>query len=82
MTRETAMPKHFFTFGQSHTHRVNDKTFDCDCVAVIYAYDHERAREIAFEVFGPRWCFSYEEHKWDESKMHYFPRGYLEVNSP
>jgi len=74
------MSKHYFTFGQSHVHRVNGKTFDCDCIAVIEADNHTRAREIAFKNFGPTWCFSYEQEDWDEKDMRYYPRGYIEVN--
>jgi hypothetical protein len=66
--------KTFVTFGQGHTHRVNGKTFDCDCIAVV---DGDRAK--VFEIFGPKFCFEYPEENWDESKMKFFPRGYIEV---
>ena len=73
--------KTFITFGQGHTHRVNGKTFDCDCVGVIEAPTAARGREIAFENFGPQFCFSYVEDQWsEEEQLPYFPRGYLEVN--
>jgi len=66
--------KTFVTFGQGHTHRVNGKTFDCDCIAVV---DGDRTK--VFEIFGPKFCFEYPEENWDESKMKFFPRGYIEV---
>jgi hypothetical protein len=66
--------KTFVTFGQGHTHRVNGKTFDCDCIAVV---DGDRAK--VFEIFGPKFCFEYPEENWDEGKMKFFPRGYIEV---
>jgi len=73
--------KTFFTFGQSHAHSVNGKTFDKDCVAIIEAESEEDARKLAFEWFdNGRFCFSYPEDRWDESKMIYFPRGYIPVN--
>lgn len=71
--------KTFFTFGQEHAHSVNGKTFDKDCVCVIEAEDEGAARDKAFEVFGPKFCFSYPEAKWDESSMSYFPRGYINL---
>ena len=36
--------KMLVTFGQSHVHRVNGRTFDCDCVARITARTYEEAR--------------------------------------
>jgi len=73
--------KTFVTFGQSHTHRVNQNTFDRDCVAVIEAPTAARGRELAFEFFGPQFCFSYFEEQWvEEDQLHYFPRGYIRVN--
>ena len=29
------MAKHYVTFGQNHTHWINNQTLDCDCVAVF-----------------------------------------------
>jgi hypothetical protein len=67
--------KTFVTFGQSHVHSIDDKTFDKDCVAVVNG-----DRDKVFEIFGPKFCFEYPEDFWDESKMmKYFPRGYIEV---
>jgi hypothetical protein len=73
------MGRHYVTFGQSHTHRVNGKTFDCDCVAVIEAETFEEGREKAFEAFGPVFATSYQDPQWDEKDMKYFPRGYIEL---
>jgi hypothetical protein len=67
--------KTFVTFGQSHVHRVNNKTFDKDCVAVVHG-----DRETVFELFGSKFCFEYPEEHWDESILHFFPRGYIEAN--
>jgi len=67
--------KTYITFGQDHTHRVNGVTLDCDCVAVILSGGRERA----FELFGPKFCFSYDEDKFDHSDMQYYPRGFIEV---
>jgi hypothetical protein len=67
--------KTFVTFGQSHVHDINGKTFDKDCVAVV-----EGDRDRVFEIFGDDFCFEYPEQFWDDSKMKtYFPRGYIEV---
>jgi len=66
--------KTFVTFGQNHVHRINGRTFDADCVAIVNG-----DRSKVFEIFGPKFCFEYPEEIWDDSKMHYFSRGYIEV---
>jgi predicted RNA-binding Zn-ribbon protein involved in translation (DUF1610 family) len=66
--------KTFVTFGQEHIHRIDGKIFDKDCVAVV---NGDRAK--VFEIFGPKFCFGYPEEYWDESKLRYFPRGYIYV---
>jgi len=66
--------KTFVTFGQSHVHKINGKIFDKDCVAVVGG-----DREKVFEIFGDKFCFEYPEEHWDEDKLKYFPRGYIEV---
>jgi len=74
------MHKTYVTFGQDHTHRVNNETIDKDCVAVIKSEGPYEGREIAFELFGPKFCFEYPERYWKEDRMKYFPRGYIKVN--
>ena len=71
--------KTYITFGFDHAHRVNGKTLDHDCVAVINHTEEEDGRAIAFELFGPKFCMEYSEKYWDESKLSYFPRGYVTV---
>jgi len=66
--------KTFVTFGQVHKHEIDDKIFDKDCVAIV-----DGDRERVFELFGPHFCFEYPEEHWDDSKMDFFPRGYIEV---
>lgn len=66
--------KTFVTFGQDHAHSINGKTFDKDCVAVVNG-----DRDRVFEIFGPKFSFEYPEEYWDDEKMRYFPRGYIEV---
>ena len=72
--------KTYVTFGQAHTHSVNGKTLDKDTVAVIESESPEAGREKAFELFGQKFCFEHPEEHWDDSKMYYFPKGYVEVN--
>lgn len=79
MPREE-MTKIYVTFGQAHAHSVNGKTFDKDCVAVIYAKDQEEGRDLAFIYFGPKFAFTYSEGSWKPSNLRFFPRGYIEVN--
>lgn len=74
--------KTFITFGQAHTHHVNGRTFDCNCVAVIHHTEPEEGREIAFEVFGRKFCFEYPESIFDFDSMKFFPRGLINLNHP
>lgn len=75
------MARFIITFGQIHYHRVNGHTFDKDSVAVIKAEDHQKARSIAFDLFGNKFCTSYDEEKFDtKGYIEYFPRGKMEAN--
>lgn len=69
----------YITFGQQHLHRINGKIFDKDCVALIKAEDHGKAREIAFDHFGSIFCTSQVGDDWWEENSHYFPRGIIEL---
>ena len=71
------MNKFIITFGQNHTHRIDGKTFDCDCVAEVEAEDEEQARS----VFMPEFCFSYPENKFDKTDMRFFPRGRIQIKA-
>jgi hypothetical protein len=65
----------FVTFGQTHTHSINGKTFDKDCVAVVNG-DREEVRKL----FGDKFSVAYHEQDFDPKIMTYFPRGYITVN--
>lgn len=69
------MKKYYFTFGQIHTHSINGKTFDKDCVVEIEAESREEAREKMVEVFGIRWSHQYEKLP----DMGFFPRGVFKI---
>jgi hypothetical protein len=72
--------KQYFTFGQIHVHRVNGKTFDCDCVAEIEAPTKGECRDKMFKLFGDKWCFQYDKEQIDKD-LHYFPRGIIAVEA-
>ena len=72
--------KTYVTFGQVHAHSVNGKTFDRDCVAVIECDSEDHGRDLAFEFFGPKFCFEWPEDKFDMKDMEYYSRGLIEVN--
>lgn len=77
------MKKHYITFGQSHTHRVNGKTFDRDSIAVINIPDGDSGRDYAWDFFGAKWCFEYDQAAFDKylkKDLVLFPRGLIEVN--
>jgi len=72
--------KHYVTFGQSHVHSVNGRTFDKDSVAVYEAADAQEGRTKAFEYFGDKFMTDYHGEQFDETTLHYFPRGYVYVD--
>lgn len=72
--------KTYVTFGQIHTHSINGKTFDKDCVAVIECKDAKEGRERAFEYFDSKFCFEYPEDSFNHDDMKYYPRGLINVN--
>ena len=71
--------KTYITFGFDHTHSINGKTFDKDCVAVINDVGPEEGRARAFELFGPKFCIEYHDSYSKLPNMDYFPRGYIDV---
>lgn len=54
-----------FTFGQSHVHFVNGRTFDRNIVVKITADD---PRQVMFDTFGRQWGHEYDK----EPPMKYF----------
>jgi hypothetical protein len=74
------MPESYVTFGQIHAHHVNNVTFDKDSIAVIQCDNSEHGRQLAFELFGKKFCFVYHEGEFDQDCMRYFPRGYIKAN--
>lgn len=67
------MRPYWITFGQVHVHSINNNTIDKDCVVQIEAESSEAAREKAFELFGPKFCFI----KDFEPDMSYYRRGII-----
>jgi hypothetical protein len=74
------MKKLFVTFGQVHVHKLGNVVYDKDCVAVIQADTYEEADTLAFALWNGKFHQHCPEDRWDESKMKYFPRGYIPVN--
>lgn len=58
----------FFTFGQTHVHSINGKTWDKDVVVQITAED---PRQVMLETFGRQWAMEYET----PPRLDLFPRG-------
>ena len=72
------MNKYYITFWQAHAHAIEGKTFDKDCVGVIFADDYSTAREIAFELTGWKFCFMYEDL--EKVEMEYYYRWLINMN--
>lgn len=72
--------KMYVTFGQVHTHSVNGKTLDKDCVAVIECEDVSHGRKLIAEYFGRVYCFDYTEESFDFGTLRYYPKGLISIN--
>ena len=72
------MNKYYITFGQVHTHSVNGRTFDKDCVAEIQAKTKNEARDIAMDVFKGVFHQTLDETEIDKA-LQYFPRGIIKL---
>ncbi len=73
------MKNHYVTFGQTHTHRINGITLDCDTVAVFKAESSRDGREKAWEYFSDKFFTDFHDTEWDEDKLKYFPKGYIYI---
>jgi len=75
------MNRYIITFGQDHAHRVNDTTFDKDCVAVVKAETEGEAHRWAMEAFDRKFhrCIP-EEYFNEEGYAKHFPRGKFPAN--
>lgn len=62
----------YITFGQTHVHSLNGKTFDKDCVAVV-----ELPEEEARALFMPKFHRSFTDR--NDVDLNYFPRGLVKV---
>ena len=71
--------KIYVTFGQTHTHSVNGKIFDKDCIAVIEAIDMNEGRQKTFEYFGDKFFTTYKREQLSPATIAFFPRGFIEV---
>jgi len=70
------MNSYYYSFGQSHSHRVAGVTLDKDSIVEIQAKDMDAARAKMFEVFGRLWSMQYDESSLD---LKWFPRGIVMV---
>ena len=74
----------FVTMGQEHKHLLTDSeypvnfTVDRNIVVLVTVPegDEDRVRDYIFELFGPQWCFEYQ----NKPDMSYFPRGVMAVD--
>ena len=71
--------KCYFTLGQAHTHPINGRTFDKDCIAVIERESWGECRKAAFRYFGLAWHNQYTEEELTDALLSHYPRGIIEV---
>ena len=71
------MAKFYITFGQVHTHSVNGKTFDKDCICEIEAMSNGEAHSKAMHCFDGVFHQCVDESRVDEEFLNFFPRGII-----
>jgi hypothetical protein len=74
----------FITFGQDHMHILKgiQKEYihiDKDTIAAIPSETEREGREIAFKLFGPKFCTSYFGETESVVSMNFFPKGITEL---
>lgn len=74
------VPKHYVTLGQIHIHNIDGKIIDKDTVVRFDASSAEEGRERAVRLFGTRFSTDYHDKDWKESKMKFFPKGYVDID--
>ena len=62
------MKTSYFTFGQTHVHSVNGKTWDKDVIVQITAED---PLQVMFDTFGRQWAMEYDK----PPQLDLFPKG-------
>lgn len=67
--------KSYFTFGQAHRHEIDGIVFDKDCIAEV---EDDNPREVAFSLFGTKWCWQYTAEE-IANKLHFYPRGIIKA---
>ena len=72
------MKTFYFSFGQSHIHRIDGITLDADVLLKVEAKDSEEARDRVWKAFEAKWSMQYNE---DTVNFKYFPRGAVEISS-
>ena len=67
--------KYYISMGQIHTHSIEGKTIDKDCIVEIEAEGRTAAQEMAYKMFGREYSFVYNERP----NMVFFPRGIIQL---
>lgn len=57
------MNNYYISFGSDHAHRVDGFTYDRNVLMGIKAETEGDARVVAFALFGPKFCTSYDENR-------------------
>ncbi len=73
---------HYVTFGQTHVHSIDGKTFDRNCVARILSDNYADGRKKAWKYFKGIFGTSYQDEQWEKNEdknMLFFPRGYIDL---
>lgn len=77
------MTNYYVTFGQEHTHRLNNQTYDCDSILLVQAVNELTAREELNRMFEGKWSSIYTEEMYEKNDLgSYFPRGILNWDKP
>lgn len=75
------MGRHYVTFGQEHKHILNRLHLYKDCVVTFEASNYEEGRKKTRNLFGPKFFTDYHGNQWLDSKLRFFPKGYVDIDT-
>jgi hypothetical protein len=61
-------------------HRIGDKVFIMETIAMINCNDEQHGRELAFEYFDGKFCTSYYNEQFDHADFIQWSPDIIEVN--
>ena len=73
--------KFYISFGQTHAHRIDGRTYDCDSLMLVEAPGELVARIGLNQLLAGKWCGLYQEAELPDM-LRYYRRGVINADRP